>query len=128
MHQIRRHMKHISHPVIGDTQYGDGRHNRLFREQFGLRRLLLHCGNISLVHPRTGRPLTISAPVPPEVTNLFRALGWEASAEAADTEVGPPPCSAGGTGSVPSAAEERPEEAVEDPPAEPSGVDTIQGI
>ena len=41
-HQIRRHFKHLSHPLIGDVRYGKGEHNRLFRERFGLHRLALH--------------------------------------------------------------------------------------
>src|SRR5690606_32901100 len=41
LHQIRRHLKFISHPLIGDTRYGKGEHNRLFRERFGLHRLAL---------------------------------------------------------------------------------------
>ena len=41
-HQIRRHLAGLSRPIIGDTVYGDGRHNRLFRERYGLHRLLLH--------------------------------------------------------------------------------------
>lgn len=41
MHQIRRHFAHIRHPIIGDTKHGDGFHNRIFREKFGIKRLLL---------------------------------------------------------------------------------------
>jgi len=77
MHQIRKHFKHISHPLIGDTQHGDGRHNRLFRERFGCRRLLLHAQRITLPHPTTGHGLTIEAPVPAEMTSLFTELGWQ---------------------------------------------------
>lgn len=43
LHQIRRHLKHISCPLIGDVRYGKGEHNRLWRERFGLHRLALHC-------------------------------------------------------------------------------------
>ncbi len=58
-HQIRRHLKHIHHPIIGDTTYGRGPHNRFFREQFGLYRLLLHARSLELIHPHTGQPLRI---------------------------------------------------------------------
>ncbi len=34
-HQLRRHLAHVSHPIIGDSTYGKGAHNRLFRELFG---------------------------------------------------------------------------------------------
>ena len=40
-HQIRRHFNHMAHPIIGDSTYGDRRHNRLFAQQLGCRRLLL---------------------------------------------------------------------------------------
>jgi len=47
-HQIRRHMKHISCPLIGDVRYGKGEHNRFFRSQLGLRRLALHAMRLVL--------------------------------------------------------------------------------
>lgn len=76
MHQIRRHFHHISHPLIGDTAYGDGRHNRLFREQFGCHRLLLACVALSLNHPVTGEPLHLTAPVEPAFQEVIGRLGW----------------------------------------------------
>ena len=48
-HQIRRHMASISHPVIGDTTHGDGRHNLFIRQKYGIFRLLLHASQIDLV-------------------------------------------------------------------------------
>jgi tRNA pseudouridine65 synthase len=59
--QIRRHMKHIFHPIVGDTSHGDGRHNELFRSQFDCRRLLLHATSLTLAHPHTGVQLRIEA-------------------------------------------------------------------
>ncbi len=56
-HQIRRHLKHINHPIIGDTQYGRGAHNRYFRAQFEIYRLLLHARALTLPHPVTGEGL-----------------------------------------------------------------------
>ena len=56
-HQLRRHLKHDAHPVIGDATYGKGRHNRLFAQLFGSHRLLLACVELGLTHPATGRPL-----------------------------------------------------------------------
>lgn len=53
-HQLRRHLKHISHPIVGDATYGKGRHNRLFQELFGCRRLLLACVELRLRHPVSG--------------------------------------------------------------------------
>lgn len=62
LHQIRRHLSHIAHPIIGDTRYGRGEHNRYFRERFGLHRLALHASQLSLRHPYTGKPLELSLP------------------------------------------------------------------
>ncbi|MDR3607542.1 MAG: pseudouridine synthase [Oligoflexia bacterium] len=57
MHQIRRHFAHLSHPLIGDTIYGDGHHNRFFREQLEVRALLLKAHSLELAHPINGSPL-----------------------------------------------------------------------
>lgn len=77
MHQIRKHFAHIFHPLIGDTTYGEGRHNRLFRDHFAIERLLLMATELSFVHPYSNEPVTLRAPLPTEVTALFARLGWE---------------------------------------------------
>lgn len=83
-HQLRRHLKHVSHPIIGDTTYGKSRHNRLFEEQFGCRRLLLACTALRLRHPVTGAALTIRASPGPEFRHVLEQLGWGAAAEPPD--------------------------------------------
>ena len=75
-HQIRRHLKHIAHPVIGDATYGKGRHNRFFAEHFGCRRLLLACTALALTHPETGAALEMKAPVSGEFAATLAQLGW----------------------------------------------------
>ena len=60
-HQIRRHFNHMAYPIIGDSTYGDRRHNRLFREHLGLRRLMLVARQLKLVHPVTQLELSIDA-------------------------------------------------------------------
>lgn len=75
-HQIRRHLKHVFHPVVGDTTHGDGRHNRLFRERFGCRRLLLAAVGLDFVHPVSGRPVAIRAPLDDGFQRILAALGW----------------------------------------------------
>jgi len=60
-HQLRRHMKHILHPIVGDTKYGRNEHNRLFREKFNSHRLLLHASKISFDHPITRELMVIEA-------------------------------------------------------------------
>jgi tRNA pseudouridine65 synthase len=74
-HQIRRHLKHISHPLIGDVRYGKGEHNRLCRERFGLHRLALHSLELAFEHPETGERSRIVAPVPEDLAGPLRAMG-----------------------------------------------------
>ncbi|MDQ3232602.1 MAG: pseudouridine synthase, partial [Pseudobdellovibrionaceae bacterium] len=76
-HQLRRHCKSIFHPIIGDTVYGHGIHNRFFREHFGLQRLMLHHLQLEIDHPMTGRRLRLNAPLDAEWQKLFERLGWE---------------------------------------------------
>ena len=76
-HQLRRHMKHILHPIVGDTKYGRNEHNNLFREKFSAHRLLLHASKLSFVHPITEEYMEIEAEVDEvfrEVILLFREL------------------------------------------------------
>ena len=77
-HQLRRHLKHIAHPIIGDSTYGKGRHNRFFAEHFNCPRLLLACVRLSFAHPHDGRQLTINAPVTGAFAAALRTLGWGA--------------------------------------------------
>ncbi len=83
-HQIRRHLKHIAHPVIGDSTYGKGRHNRLFARLFGSKRLLLACAELRLRHPVTGASLALQAPLADEFARVVVALGWEETLLAQD--------------------------------------------
>jgi tRNA pseudouridine65 synthase len=62
-HQIRRHFAHLRHPLVGDTTYGDGRHNMMFREKFSSHRLLLAAVKLQMLHPITNMELSISAPL-----------------------------------------------------------------
>lgn len=73
-HQLRRHMKHISHHLIGDTTHGNGKHNRFFREQFGSSRLLLHATQLCLKHPHNHENLLIQAKFPADFDEVVRLL------------------------------------------------------
>jgi tRNA pseudouridine65 synthase len=74
-HQLRRHLAGESHPIIGDSTYGKGGHNRLFREMFGVNRLLLACTRLEFVSPaRPGPPLRIEAPLATEFAELLGRL------------------------------------------------------
>jgi tRNA pseudouridine65 synthase len=75
-HQLRRHMKHIFHPIIGDTTHGDGRHNALFRREFDCARLLLAAVRFGFVHPHTGQSLEIRAPLDAGFQGLLARFGW----------------------------------------------------
>jgi tRNA pseudouridine65 synthase len=74
LHQIRRHLKHVSCPIIGDVRYGKGEHNRLFRERYGLHRLALHAAELRLRSIAEGRPLTITATLPEELSRALKRL------------------------------------------------------
>lgn len=62
-HQLRQHCKHLFHPIIGDTTYGDGRHNRFFREEFQVSRMMLHAEKLDFIHPFSTEPISIQAPL-----------------------------------------------------------------
>ena len=74
-HQIRRHLKHVSQPIVGDVRYGKGEHNRLFRERFGFCRLALHCRRLAFVYPRGGHTVELSAPLDHAFTRLLGSIG-----------------------------------------------------
>nr|WP_232528993.1 pseudouridine synthase [Stenotrophomonas acidaminiphila] len=74
--QIRRHLKHVFHHLIGDTSHGDGRHNRTFR-MHGVHRMLLHAVRLSFPHPHDGRRIEVSAPLDAEFRKAFALLGWD---------------------------------------------------
>ncbi len=75
-HQLRRHLKHISHPIIGDATYGKGVHNRAFAEAFGVSRLLLACVAMSLPHPVSGARLDLHCPLAEDFASVLNQLGW----------------------------------------------------
>jgi tRNA pseudouridine65 synthase len=82
-HQLRRHLKHVFHPIVGDTTYGDGAHNRLFRDRLGCRRLLLAATALDFVHPYTGERLRVEAPPAEGFQRMIAELDWEGLADAA---------------------------------------------
>ncbi|MBC7693666.1 MAG: hypothetical protein H7222_18010 [Methylotenera sp.] len=69
-HQVRRHLDSISHPLIGDTVYGDGKYNRFFRDHFGVNRLMLGAQRLVIEHPATGRPFSLEADWPKEFNQV----------------------------------------------------------
>lgn len=65
-HQIRRHLKHLAHPIIGDATHGKGPLNRWWAERLGLQRLWLHAWALDFTHPLTGAPVALRS-----------GLGWD---------------------------------------------------
>lgn len=76
-HQIRRHLRHINHPIIGDVTHGNSKHNRFFENEFKIRRLLLACTQMTFQHPKTGVELTINANVSSEFNEIIERFGWK---------------------------------------------------
>ena len=62
-HQLRRHMKHIFHPIVGDTNYGDLRQNHAVAEHIGTQRLMLHARSLSFQSIEDGSRMTVQAPI-----------------------------------------------------------------
>jgi tRNA pseudouridine65 synthase len=75
-HQIRRHLRHLGHPIIGDVNYGSGVHNRFFRQNYQSHRLLLACTEISFLHPTKNEVVHVKAPLAEDFSQLIDQLGW----------------------------------------------------
>lgn len=73
-HQIRRHLKGVGHPILGDVNHGNGRLNRFVRDQAGIDRLMLHCASMTFNHPAHGDPLTVHAPLDPAFQSGLQTL------------------------------------------------------
>ena len=76
-HQLRRHMKHLSHHMLGDTKYGRGEHNKMVREQYNCHRLLLHSISLEILHPYTNLSIKIDAGFDDTFHNIFKSFAWE---------------------------------------------------
>jgi tRNA pseudouridine65 synthase len=86
-HQLRRHLVHVSHPIIGDSTYGKGRHNRLFAARYGVQRLMLACVGLEFDHPLTGERIGVHTDPGPEFARLTREFGWGPMAGGFDRDV-----------------------------------------
>jgi tRNA pseudouridine65 synthase len=76
MHQIRKHLSHVNHPIIGDTTHGCNKQNKLFREKWRMTTLMLHAANLSFTHPVTGGEIIINAPVNAEFGRVMSLMDW----------------------------------------------------
>jgi tRNA pseudouridine65 synthase len=75
-HQLRRHMKHIGHPIIGDATHGKGIHNRFFQHEFGCHRLLLACVHLAFSHPVSGEKVGVGGTAQDQFAALLERFGW----------------------------------------------------
>lgn len=75
MHQIRRHLAGMLHPLAGDDRYGDAGFSAGCRAQWVLERLFLHAASIAFAHPRDGAALTFSAPLPTDLIDVLAKAG-----------------------------------------------------
>lgn len=75
LHQIRRHLRHIDHPLVGDVRHGSGTINRHYRAEYNLHRLALHATSIAFSHPATGERITVDAPMPDDLRAPLARLG-----------------------------------------------------
>jgi len=75
-HQLRRHMKHILHPIVGDTKYGRHEHNVFFRETYNCHRLLLHASKLSIIHPVSKKELVFEAGFDEVFTQVLKGLAF----------------------------------------------------
>ncbi len=76
-HQIRRHLAHLRHPIIGDINYGDNKQNPFFAKHFALKRLMLHAKSLQFMHPITEEEITITAPIDEHWLEIFKQLNWQ---------------------------------------------------
>lgn len=74
MHQLRKHMAHILHPIIGDRPHGCNKQNKLFKEHFGMNTMLLHAQQLVFTHPTTAERITIMAPFQAEFDRMMEVL------------------------------------------------------
>ncbi len=83
-HQARRHLKHISHPILGDATHGKGPLNRAYRAQYSLSRMALHAWRLPLSPVDAGVTVVVTAPLPRDLRGplalLFPGVDVEARA------------------------------------------------
>ncbi|QIZ76682.1 pseudouridine synthase [Ferrimonas lipolytica] len=75
-HQLRRHLRHLGHPILCDTRYGKNRHYHYFRDELGIDRMLLHAHKISFTPAGANAPITVTAPLDDTFSNLCQRFNW----------------------------------------------------
>ena len=75
-HQLRRHMKHVFHPIVGDTTHGDGKQNTFVRQQYHCQRLMLHAASLHFLHPVSETTIELQAPLQEDMRGVLTAMGF----------------------------------------------------
>jgi 23S rRNA pseudouridine1911/1915/1917 synthase len=73
-HQVRVHMAHLGHPLLGDPVYGRAGAHRLLLAELGFHRQALHAQALGFIHPVDGRDLNFESPMPDDMQRLFSHL------------------------------------------------------
>ena len=81
MHQIRKHLAHIFHPIIGDRPHGCNKQNKLFKEKWNMMSMMLHASSITFSHPITNEKINIIAQPSEEFLRTSQFLGFKISFE-----------------------------------------------
>ena len=77
MHQLRIHANKISHPIVGDYQYGDRFHNRMFENELNWNNMFLHARELSIKQPDSGEQLVLKSSFPADWDKLFKNFNWQ---------------------------------------------------
>ncbi|MEM6843636.1 MAG: pseudouridine synthase [Bacteroidota bacterium] len=75
-HQIRKHFKHIFHPIIGDRPHGCNKQNRLFKQRWQMDTMLLHAASLTFTHPSNNEKVLVEAPLQSEFMRMIDLMGW----------------------------------------------------
>lgn len=77
IHQIRKHLAHIFHPIIGDRPHGCNKQNKLFKEKFNMATMLLHARELKFINPLNKKEeIVITADFHSEFKKILKVMGW----------------------------------------------------
>ncbi len=76
-HQIRRHLRHLNHPIIGDVAHGCGEHNKYFEQRFQKRRLFLSCLQMTFFHFELNKSISVQSEICEDFKNVLQDLGFK---------------------------------------------------
>jgi tRNA pseudouridine65 synthase len=77
MHQLRKHLNKINHPIIGDHKYGDRNYNKTFTKEFSFDKLLLHAKQLRFTHPFTHQEMEVNASIPENWKVVLKTFNWK---------------------------------------------------